>query len=170
VYDRLLELRPSPVVALNRAIALAQVEGPDAGLAAIRAIPGSERLEEYRQGCYQRLFQSGACYEERQHPHDDEGGNPTQSRRPCQRRGPTPDREADRADLGQSGEQTETGVDQSAGDTGDCHHEQERVVRARTPPSQRKAGRCRRQVMLALGNSEPSEAGRYRGQCGGAGQ
>jgi RNA polymerase sigma-70 factor (ECF subfamily) len=47
VYDRLLELRPSPVVALNRAIALAQVEGPDAGLAAIRAIPGSERLEEY---------------------------------------------------------------------------------------------------------------------------
>jgi len=47
VYDRLLELRPSPVVALNRAIALAQVHGPEEGLAAIRAIEGCDRLEEY---------------------------------------------------------------------------------------------------------------------------
>ncbi len=47
VYDRLLELHPSPVVALNRAIALAQAEGPDQGLAAIRAIQGGERLGEY---------------------------------------------------------------------------------------------------------------------------
>jgi RNA polymerase sigma-70 factor (ECF subfamily) len=47
VYDRLLELRPSPVVALNRAIALAQAEGPEQGLEAIRAIEGRERLDHY---------------------------------------------------------------------------------------------------------------------------
>ncbi len=47
MYDRLLELRPSPVVALNRAIALAQAAGPEQGLAAIRAIRGRERLGEY---------------------------------------------------------------------------------------------------------------------------
>jgi RNA polymerase sigma-70 factor, ECF subfamily len=34
-YDHLLRLAPSPVVALNRAVALAEVEGPAAGLAAI---------------------------------------------------------------------------------------------------------------------------------------
>jgi RNA polymerase sigma-70 factor (ECF subfamily) len=35
LYDQLLSLTPSPVVALNRAVALAEVEGPDAALAAI---------------------------------------------------------------------------------------------------------------------------------------
>jgi RNA polymerase sigma-70 factor, ECF subfamily len=34
-YDQLLGLAPSPVVALNRAVALAEVEGPAAGLAAV---------------------------------------------------------------------------------------------------------------------------------------
>ena len=33
LYDQLLGLEPSPVVALNRAVALAEVSGPDAGLA-----------------------------------------------------------------------------------------------------------------------------------------
>ncbi len=47
MYDRLLELRPSPVVALNRAIALAQAEGPDQGLAALRAIEDRDRLAQY---------------------------------------------------------------------------------------------------------------------------
>jgi RNA polymerase sigma-70 factor (ECF subfamily) len=47
LYDRLLDLRPSPVVALNRAIALAQAEGPRAGLAALLAIPGLDRLAAY---------------------------------------------------------------------------------------------------------------------------
>src|SRR5262249_21153526 len=35
LYDQLLALTPTPVVALNRAVAMAEVEGPAAGLAAI---------------------------------------------------------------------------------------------------------------------------------------
>ena len=35
LYDQLLALAPSPVAALNRAVALAEVEGPGAGLAAL---------------------------------------------------------------------------------------------------------------------------------------
>nr|WP_244958084.1 DUF6596 domain-containing protein [Erythrobacter ramosus] len=42
-YDVLLALRPSPMVALSRALALAQVEGAEAGLAALEALP-AERL------------------------------------------------------------------------------------------------------------------------------
>ena len=45
LYDRLMVLRPSPVVALNRAIAIAQSEGPRRGLDEIHAIEGRERLE-----------------------------------------------------------------------------------------------------------------------------
>ncbi|HEX5398148.1 MAG TPA: DUF6596 domain-containing protein [Verrucomicrobiae bacterium] len=47
LYDRMLELNPSPVVALNRAVALAEVEGPQAGLDAIHAIPDLKSLESY---------------------------------------------------------------------------------------------------------------------------
>ncbi len=47
LYDALMALRPSPVVALNRAIALAQLEGPERGLAAIGAIGDRERLAAY---------------------------------------------------------------------------------------------------------------------------
>ena len=47
LYDRLLALRPSPVVALNRAIAIAQREGPARGLEEIHAIAGSGRLAKY---------------------------------------------------------------------------------------------------------------------------
>ena len=47
LYDTLLRLRPSPVIALNRAIAIAQHAGPEEGLAAIHAIAGSERLHAY---------------------------------------------------------------------------------------------------------------------------
>ena len=43
LYDALLEIKPSPVVALNRAVALAMVEGPEAGLAALEPI----RLDDY---------------------------------------------------------------------------------------------------------------------------
>jgi RNA polymerase sigma-70 factor (ECF subfamily) len=43
LYDVLLALRPSPMVALSRALALAQVEGAEAGLAALEALP-AERL------------------------------------------------------------------------------------------------------------------------------
>jgi len=47
LYDMLLAIRPSPVVALNRAIALAQQHGPERGLEAIRAIYGLDRLSDY---------------------------------------------------------------------------------------------------------------------------
>jgi len=47
LYDRLLTLRPSPVVALGRALALAEAEGAAAGLAALATLPGRERLAAY---------------------------------------------------------------------------------------------------------------------------
>ncbi len=47
LYDRLLALRPSPVVALNRAIAIAQREGPQRGIEEIRAIANADRLAAY---------------------------------------------------------------------------------------------------------------------------
>ena len=47
LYDLLLRLRPSPVVALNRAIAVGMAEGPEAGLRALAAIDDRERLERY---------------------------------------------------------------------------------------------------------------------------
>ncbi|MFL5304758.1 MAG: RNA polymerase sigma factor [Polyangia bacterium] len=47
LYDALLALRPSPVVALHRAIAVGQHQGPERGLEAIAAIAGRERLEQY---------------------------------------------------------------------------------------------------------------------------
>ena len=46
-YDQLLAIRPSPVVALNRAIAVGHFESPERGLEAIRAIANSERLASY---------------------------------------------------------------------------------------------------------------------------
>jgi RNA polymerase sigma-70 factor (ECF subfamily) len=47
LYDTLLRVRPSPIVALNRAIAIAQRDGPEHGLAAIDAIEGRDRLVAY---------------------------------------------------------------------------------------------------------------------------
>jgi RNA polymerase sigma factor (sigma-70 family) len=47
LYDLLMTLRPTPVIALSRAIAIAQQKGPEQGLAAIRSIAGSERLQTY---------------------------------------------------------------------------------------------------------------------------
>jgi RNA polymerase sigma-70 factor (ECF subfamily) len=47
LYDALLKLRPSPVTALNRAMAIAQHEGPARGLGAIRAIPDVSLLSSY---------------------------------------------------------------------------------------------------------------------------
>ena len=46
-YDALLRLRPTPVVALNRAIAVAQAQGPSRGLEELERIPDSERLAGY---------------------------------------------------------------------------------------------------------------------------
>jgi predicted RNA polymerase sigma factor len=47
LYDRLLELEDSPVVALNRAVALTEVSGPQAGLNALNAIANRQPLESY---------------------------------------------------------------------------------------------------------------------------
>jgi RNA polymerase sigma-70 factor (ECF subfamily) len=47
LYDTLMTLRPSPVVALNRAIAVAERDGPERGLDAIRAITNPDRLSSY---------------------------------------------------------------------------------------------------------------------------
>ena len=47
LYDRLLALTPSPVVALSRAIAIAERDGPEAGLAALDSIEDRERLASY---------------------------------------------------------------------------------------------------------------------------
>lgn len=47
LYDTLMAIRPSPVVALNRAIAVAQRDGPQQGLEAIGAIEDRDRLAAY---------------------------------------------------------------------------------------------------------------------------
>ncbi len=47
LYDLLLPLRPTPVVALNRAIAVGMAEGPEAGLQALAGIEDRDRLARY---------------------------------------------------------------------------------------------------------------------------
>lgn len=42
LYDRLMELAPGSVVELNRAVAVAEAQGPDAGLAAVQSVKGLE--------------------------------------------------------------------------------------------------------------------------------
>ena len=57
LYDQLLALTPSPVVALNRAVAVAEVDGPDAGLAALADVdlPRSHLLPAVRADLLRRL-------------------------------------------------------------------------------------------------------------------
>jgi RNA polymerase sigma-70 factor (ECF subfamily) len=47
LYDTLMAINPSPIVALNRAIAIAQHAGPERGLEAIAAIDDHHRLKAY---------------------------------------------------------------------------------------------------------------------------
>lgn len=47
LYDALMRISPSPIVALNRAIAVAQHEGPERGLEEVRAIVDRDRLAGY---------------------------------------------------------------------------------------------------------------------------
>lgn len=47
LYDILMTVRPSPVVALNRAIAVAQRDGPERGLLELKTIEGADRLASY---------------------------------------------------------------------------------------------------------------------------
>jgi RNA polymerase sigma-70 factor (ECF subfamily) len=47
LYDLLGRLQPSPIVSLNRAVAVAMVEGPQAGLALIDALAATGELDGY---------------------------------------------------------------------------------------------------------------------------
>ncbi|HWZ31208.1 MAG TPA: sigma-70 family RNA polymerase sigma factor [Bryobacteraceae bacterium] len=47
LYDQLLAINPSPVVALNRAVALAKVEGPAAALVEVDRLAGDPKLSDY---------------------------------------------------------------------------------------------------------------------------
>lgn len=48
LYDALWALTGSPVVAINRALAIAELDGPAAALAAIEQVAGDPRLAEYQ--------------------------------------------------------------------------------------------------------------------------
>jgi RNA polymerase sigma-70 factor (ECF subfamily) len=48
LYDQLLRVWPAPVVALNRAVAVAMVEGPEAGLAEVERLERDAQLAGYR--------------------------------------------------------------------------------------------------------------------------
>ena len=69
LYERLAEYTPSPVVELNRAVAVAMAEGPQAGLELIDAVDGLERyylLHAARADLLRRLGRAGearAAYE-----------------------------------------------------------------------------------------------------------
>lgn len=47
LYDLLYHLKPTPVVALNRAIAVGKAKGPEEGLAELTKIPDAEKLKDY---------------------------------------------------------------------------------------------------------------------------
>ncbi len=47
LYDKLLVVRPTPIVALNRAIAIGQRHGAECGLRELRSIANSDRLAKY---------------------------------------------------------------------------------------------------------------------------
>jgi len=47
LYDILEQVEPSPVVSLNRAVAVAMAQGPNAGLALIDGLAASHHLENY---------------------------------------------------------------------------------------------------------------------------
>ena len=47
MYNRLVEFDDSPIVALNRAVAVAEVHGPQSGIEAVNAIQNLQSLESY---------------------------------------------------------------------------------------------------------------------------
>ena len=48
LYDQLYAVTPTPVVALNRAVALAECNGPEAGLEALASVQGLDRYHAYQ--------------------------------------------------------------------------------------------------------------------------
>ncbi|MGA3045385.1 MAG: RNA polymerase sigma factor [Terracidiphilus sp.] len=65
IYDQLVRIQPSPVVYLNRAVAIAMRDGPEAGLAHIDAVLAHGELANYylahsaRADMYRRLGRTG---------------------------------------------------------------------------------------------------------------
>ena len=48
LYDALVDLTASPVASINRALVLAEVDGPEAGLDVLEALAADTRLESYQ--------------------------------------------------------------------------------------------------------------------------
>jgi RNA polymerase sigma-70 factor (ECF subfamily) len=48
IYDLLLRIEPTPIVELNRAVAVAMRDGPGAGLALVDGLLAGDELAEYR--------------------------------------------------------------------------------------------------------------------------
>ncbi len=73
LYDVLLQIQPSPVVALNRAVAVAMVEGPQRGLALVEEAMLGGQLDDYhlshaaRADFLRQLGQTGAARAAYQH-------------------------------------------------------------------------------------------------------
>lgn len=63
LYDRLLRVDPSPVVALNRAVAVAEVDGPDLALALVDRLPlaGYHAFHATRAELLRRLGRGGGA-------------------------------------------------------------------------------------------------------------
>lgn len=67
LYDLLLQIYPSPVVELNRAIAIAMRDGPNAGLALIDRLKDQGQLQDYhyhyaaKADCHRRLGENDAA-------------------------------------------------------------------------------------------------------------
>ena len=57
LYDQLTRLDPSPIVALNRAVAIAELDGPDVALALVDPLPltGYHRWHAARADLLRRL-------------------------------------------------------------------------------------------------------------------
>jgi predicted RNA polymerase sigma factor len=69
IYDALTALTDSPVVAINRALAIAEVQGPQAAVEALKSIEADQRLTEYQPYWAARaelLSKAGAYGEARQ--------------------------------------------------------------------------------------------------------
>ena len=48
LYDQLLAMHPSPIVTINRAVAVAEVDGPKAGLAALDEVEPTPQIESFQ--------------------------------------------------------------------------------------------------------------------------
>ena len=72
-YDELYRLKPSPIVALNRAVAVAHLEGPRAGLDAVAAIPQPKTRRRYQPNCQRKM---SCSFSERSSLTNSTGGPP----------------------------------------------------------------------------------------------